>query len=74
MWSDELSFQKIKQLKESGASHIAGNLEWNTTYKKMSGEQENIVIKLIKESEGSLIDRNSQAYLIPIDNITFASD
>ncbi len=65
--SEQLSSERIKQLRDAGATHLAGSFIWDTTYQSMPDNQQDMLRELAASSPGAWVDKRSQTYLIPID-------
>ena len=72
--SEQLSTERIKQLRDAGATHLAGSFIWDTTYQPMAENQQDMLRELAKTSPGTWVDKRSQTYLIPIDERTSPPD
>ena len=66
--SEQLSSERIKQLRDSGATHLAGSFIWDTTYHRKTDQQQENLRELAAASPGAWVDKQNQTYLIPIDD------
>ena len=66
--SEQMSSERIKQLQDAGATHLAGSFIWDTTYHRMPDNQQDKVRELAAASPGAWVDKQNQTYLIPIDD------
>jgi uncharacterized membrane protein YcjF (UPF0283 family) len=67
--SRELTMDKLKELKNDGASFLTGSLNWRNTYTPMQEAESNRIRKLIQAHNISFMDAKEKTYLIPIKNL-----
>ena len=67
--SRELTMDKLKELKNDGASFLTGSLNWRNTYTPMQEAESNRIRKLIQAHNISFMDTKEKTYLIPIKNL-----
>ena len=67
--SRELTFDRLKKLKNDGASHLAGSLSWHNTYTPMQEAESTRVRQLIQSNNTPFSGKNKETYLIPIEDL-----
>ena len=67
--SRELTLEQLKKLKEDGASHLTGNLDWHNTYIPMQEAESKRIRQLIQENNTSFVDASMKTYLAPIKDL-----
>ena len=67
--SKHLTPEQLQRWKRSGASHLAGSLVWDNTYRPMPQQQQQVLQEMVDASPRAWVDPRSKTYLIPIDDL-----
>lgn len=67
--SKQLTPERLQRWKQAGASHLAGSLIWDKTYRPMPERRQQLLRKMVEASPRAWVDAGSQTYLIPIDDL-----
>ena len=67
--SRKLTMEQLKKLKDDGASHITGSLNWHNTYTPMQEAESKRIRQLIRENNTSFAGASMKTYLIPIKDL-----
>ena len=67
--SHKLTPERIQELREAGASHLAGSFQWQETYNPLPDKQRSRLERLTISSSAPWIDPQKQTYLLPIDGL-----
>ena len=63
----------IEDLKQAGASHLAGSFLWEETYRAMPEARRKTLRQIASASKDAWIDESHQTYLLPINQISSGS-
>ena len=64
--SRELNLEKLKKLKDDGASHITGSLSWHNTYTPMQEDESKRIRQIMLTNNTSFSGTDRKTYLIPM--------
>ena len=67
--SRELNLEKLKKLKDDGASHITGSLSWHNTYTPMQEDESKRIRQIIQTNNTSSSRTDRKTYLIPMKDL-----
>ena len=68
--SRELNLEKLKKLKDDGASHITGSLSWHNTYTPMQEDESKRIRQIMQTNNTSFSGTDRKTYLIPMKDLT----
>lgn len=64
--SEKITPSRIAELKQAGASHLAGSFLWEETYQSMPEVHRKKLHHIASSSNDAWIHEDSQTYLVPI--------
>ena len=67
--SQKLTPERIQELRDAGASHLAGSFQWQETYNPLPDKQRSKLERLAISSSAPWVDPQKQTYLLPIDGL-----
>ena len=67
--SEKITPSRIAELKQAGASHLAGSFLWEATYQAMPEAHQKTLRGIASSSKDSWIDAKHQTYLIPLKHL-----
>ena len=68
--SKKVTASRIKELKQAGASHLAGSFLWEETYRIMPEARRKKLRRIALLSDNGWIDEDNQTYLLPLKNLS----
>ena len=66
----KVTASRIKELKQAGASHLAGSFLWEETYRIMPEARRKKLRRIALLSDNGWIDEDNQTYLLPLKNLS----
>ena len=64
--SRKITPSRLKELKQAGASHLAGSFLWEETYRAMPESHRETLRRLALSSDNGWIDERHQTFLVPL--------
>ncbi len=67
--SGKITPSKMTELKQAGASHLAGSFLWEETYQAMPEDHQKTLRRIASSSDNGWIDERHQTFLIPLKDL-----